>query len=297
MLSYNDKRVKILDAGDLRIFQAVAREGSISKAAITLNYVQSNVTTRIRQLEDQLQVPLFHRSNRGMLLTPAGENLLGYADRILQLLDEAEHAAQEGSPPAGNLRLGSIETAVSRFLTPLLAEYCSCYPKVRYSLVTGGTHELNQKVLKHELHGALVYGPVEHAELQYIKMYEDELVLIAEPGEHDISVLLNRPMLFFEAGCSHRAQAESFLKTQGIRALHIIDYGTLDTIIHGAATGLGVSLLPRSSVAQAAFRGEIVILPVPDPYSRLEVGFVYSRGEHISSALHALIEIMAEPEQ
>lgn len=54
-----------MDAGDLKIFQAVAREGSISKAALALNYVQSNVTTRIKQLETQLQVPLFHRSNRG----------------------------------------------------------------------------------------------------------------------------------------------------------------------------------------------------------------------------------------
>nr|WP_308423573.1 LysR family transcriptional regulator [Paenibacillus silvae] len=297
MLSYNDKQVKILDAGDLKIFQAVAREGSISKAAVALNYVQSNVTTRIRQLEAQLQVPLFHRSNRGMLLTPAGENLLGYADRILQLLDEAEEAAQQGGPPTGNLRLGSIETAVSRFLTPLLAEYCSCYPKVQYSLVTGGTHELNQKVMKHELHGALVYGPIDHSELQYIKMYDDELVLIARSDEQDMSILLHRPMLFFEIGCSHRDQAESFLRTQGIRTLNVIEYGTLDTIIHGVATGLGVSLLPRSSVAQAASRGEIVILPVPEPYSRLEVGFIYSRGEHISSALHALVEIMAEPEQ
>lgn len=57
-----------MDAGDLKIFQAVAREGSITKAATALNYVQSNVTTRIKQLEDQLQVPLFHRSNRGMPL-------------------------------------------------------------------------------------------------------------------------------------------------------------------------------------------------------------------------------------
>ena len=97
-----------MDAGDLKIFQAVAREGSISKAALALNYVQSNVTTRIKQLETQLQVPLFHRSNRGMSLTPAGENLLGYADRILELLYEAEQATQVGNPPAGMLRLGAI---------------------------------------------------------------------------------------------------------------------------------------------------------------------------------------------
>ncbi|MGQ8875423.1 LysR family transcriptional regulator [Paenibacillus sp. TSA_86.1] len=285
-----------MDAGDLKIFQAVAREGSISKAATALNYVQSNVTTRIKQLEARLQVPLFHRSNRGMLLTPAGENLLGYADRILELLSEAEQAAQDGSPPAGNLRIGSIETAASRFLTPLMAEYCASYPKVQYSLVTGGTHELNQKVIEHELHGALVYGPVDHAKLNYMKMYDDELVLIVKPGEHDMSVLFSRPMLFFEVGCTHRTQAEEFLKTQGVRSLNVMEYGTLGTIIDGVTAGLGVSLLPRSSVAQAAARGEVDIVSLPDPYSRLEVGFVYAHGEHISNALRALVEIMTVPE-
>jgi DNA-binding transcriptional LysR family regulator len=285
-----------MDAGDLKIFQAVAREGSISKAALSLNYVQSNVTTRIKQLETQLQVPLFHRSNRGMSLTPAGENLLGYADRILELLYEAEHATQVGNPPAGMLRLGAIETAASTFLTPLLAEYTSCYPEVQHSLVTGGTHELNQKVIQHELHGALIYGPIDHPELKYMKMYDEELVLIAEPGVHEMYTLLSKPMLFFEIGCTHRTQAESFLKDQGIHTLNIMEYGTLDTILNGVSAGLGVSLLPRSSVTKAESRGEIAVLSLPDPYCRLEVGFVYSRGEHISSALNALVEIITEPE-
>lgn len=285
-----------MDAGDLKIFQAVAREGSISKAALSLNYVQSNVTTRIKQLEKQLQVPLFHRSNRGMSLTPAGENLLGYADRILQLLHEAEQAAQEGNPPNGTLRLGAIETAASSFLTPLLAEYRSCYPEVQHSLVTGGTHELNQKVIQHELHGALIYGPIDHPELNYIKVYDEELVLIAEPGIHEMHALLSRPMLFFEIGCTHRAQAESFLKDQGIPTLNVMEYGTLDTILHGVSAGLGVSLLPRSSVTKAEARGEIAVMALPDPYCRLEVGFVYSRSEHISSALSVLVQIITEPE-
>ncbi|WP_340027468.1 LysR family transcriptional regulator [Paenibacillus sp. FSL H7-0940] len=284
-----------MDAGDLKIFQAVAREGSISKAALSLNYVQSNVTARIKQLETQLQVPLFHRSNRGMSLTPAGENLLGYADRILELLYEAEQATQVGNPPAGMLRLGAIETAASTFLTPLLAEYTSCYPEVQHSLVTGGTHELNQKVIQHELHGALIYGPIDHPELNYMKMYDEELVLIAEPGAHEMYTLLSRPMLFFEIGCTHRDQAESFLKDQGIHTLNIMEYGTLDTILNGVSAGLGVSLLPRSSVTKAELRGEIAVMSLPDPYCRLEVGFVYSRGEHISSALSALVEIITEP--
>ncbi|QLG36787.1 LysR family transcriptional regulator [Paenibacillus sp. E222] len=281
-----------MDAGDLKIFQAVAREGSISKAALALNYVQSNVTTRIKQLEDQLQVPLFHRSNRGMSLTPAGENLLGYADKILHLLYEAEQATQMGHPPAGMLRLGAIETAASSYLTPLLAEYRLCYPEVQHLLITGGTHELNQKVIQHELHGALIYGPIDHPELNYMKVYDEELVLIAEPGTHKMHDLLRKPMLFFEVGCTHREQAEAFLKDQGVHTLNVTEYGTLDTIMNGVSEGIGVSLLPRSSVTKAEGRGEVTVLSLPDPYRRLEVGFVHSRSEHLYGALGALVQMI-----
>ncbi|MFT3654464.1 HTH-type transcriptional regulator HdfR [Bacillus sp. B01(2024)] len=99
-----------MESGDLKIFQAVARKGSISKAAESLHYVQSNVTNRIQQLERQLQTQLFYRTNRGMTLTPAGESLLKDADRILQLLYEAQKNAQEAGHPNGPLRIGSLET-------------------------------------------------------------------------------------------------------------------------------------------------------------------------------------------
>ncbi|MFX3651454.1 MAG: LysR substrate-binding domain-containing protein [Paenibacillus sp.] len=75
-----------------------------------------------------------------------------------------------------------------------------------------------------------------------------------------------------------------------------MEYGTLDTILNGVSAGLGISLLPRSSVTKAVLRGEITVMSLPDPYCRLEVGFVYARGEHISSALSALVQIITEPE-
>jgi len=284
--------VIIVDAGDLKIFRTVAREGSISKAALALNYVQSNVTTRIRQLESQLQVPLFHRTNRGMVLTPAGDHLLEYADKILDLLHEAELSTQTGSKPAGKLRLGSIETAASSFLAPFLAKYHSCYPEVQTSLVTGGTHELNQRVMQHDLQGALVYGPVDHPELNYIKVFDEELVLIAEPGLHQMAEVLGKPMLFFEIGCTHRTQAEAFLHSRGVHTLNVMEFGTLNTILSGVSAGIGVSLLPRSSVVQAELRGEVSVIALPEPYCRLEVGLVHARSEHLSAALRGLLEMM-----
>lgn len=89
------------------------------------------------------------------------------------------------------------------------------------------------------------------------------------------------------------------MKDQGVDSLNVTEYGTLDTILNGVSAGLGVSLLPRSSVKKAEQRGEITILSLPDPYRRLEVGFVHSRSKHLSGALGALILMMTKqgPEQ
>lgn len=160
----------------------MAREGTITRAAQALNYVQSNVTSRIQFLEAELKVPLFHRSNRGMMLTPAGENLLEYANAILLLMDEAVQSTQYSEHPAGPLRIGSIETTAVIHLTSMIAGYHSRYPDVHLSLITGETHDLLHKVLDHKLDGAFVYGPIDQPDIGHIVAYEEELVLIAEPG-------------------------------------------------------------------------------------------------------------------
>lgn len=286
-----------MESGDLRIFQAVAREGSITKAAQKLNYVQSSVTIRIQYLEAQLRVPLFRRSNRGMTLTPAGENLLEYADKILSLLDEAVKTTQYNDHPAGPLRIGSIETTAAIHLTPLLAEYRLQYPDVKLSLTTGVTHELVQKVLNDELDGAFVYGPVDDPDLEHAAAFEEELVLISEPGTSDMHELLSKPMLFFDVGCTHRAKAESFLKGTGLTAYQIMEFGTLAVILDGVSSGLGVSMLPRSSIAKAEEAGKIASHRLPEEYRNLEVWFVHRHGSVYSSALLRFVQFIETKRQ
>ncbi|MDY7992758.1 LysR family transcriptional regulator [Paenibacillus polymyxa] len=281
-----------MESSDLKIFQAVAREGSITKAAQVLNYVQSNVTSRIQQLEAQLNVPLFRRSNRGMTLTPAGENLLKYADTILTLLDEAVKSTQYSDQPAGPLRLGSIETAAVTHLASLLTEYHSQYPDVHLSLMTGSTHDLVQKVLNYELDGAFVYGPVDDPHIEHVAAFEEELVLISEPGKKDMDELLAKPMLFFDVGCTHRTRAESFLSEAGVAAYQVMEFGTLEVILGGVASGLGVSMLPQSSIAKAEEAGSIASHRLPEKYRKLEVWFVHRRDSVYSSALSGLLRWM-----
>ncbi len=112
-----------MDAADLRIFEAVARLGGMTRAAAELHTVQSNVTARIRALEDGLGTPLFERSSRGVALTAAGRRLLPYAVRVRHLLEDARQAVEDEGTPAGPLTLGSLETTAALRLSPLLSTY------------------------------------------------------------------------------------------------------------------------------------------------------------------------------
>ena len=125
-----------MDLTDLNIFRAVVQAGGITRAAEKLNRVQSNVTTRVRQLEADLGVELFIREGKKLHLSAEGKLLLDYADRLLDLAQEAREALQDAKP-RGRLRLGSMESTASVRLPVPMNEYLSRYPEVSLELRTG----------------------------------------------------------------------------------------------------------------------------------------------------------------
>jgi len=111
------------------------------RAAAKLNRVQSNVTTRVRQLEQHVGARLFRREGRNIRLSAEGQKLLGYADRLLRLADEAVSEMRTGKP-SGAFRLGSLESTAGRRLPPLLSRYHAMFPEVVVELATGTTGAL-----------------------------------------------------------------------------------------------------------------------------------------------------------
>jgi len=120
----------IVDLQALRYFQAVAKAGSISKAAREMNYAQSNLTARIQQLESDLKTQLFYRHHRGTALTDKGKILLSYAEKIFQLLDEAQNVLSDDHTPRGPLAIGSMETTAAVRLPKWLSGFHRKYPEV-----------------------------------------------------------------------------------------------------------------------------------------------------------------------
>src|SRR3954447_17169698 len=137
-----------MDAGDLKVFAAVARLGGMNRAASELHTVQSNVTARIQALEADIGCVLLERHSRGVSLTPAGLRLLPYADEVARVLADARRAARDDGTPRGTLTIGSLETTAALRLTPVLTHFAAEYPEVDLVLRAGTTRELLADVLE-----------------------------------------------------------------------------------------------------------------------------------------------------
>ena len=286
-----------MDAGDLRIFAAIARLGGISRAASELHTVQSNVTARLRALEDELGSPLFQRHARGVSLTPAGHRLLPYALRIQALLNDARRAVCDNGTPAGSLVIGSLETTAALRLSPLLSRYAAAHPGVDLVLRTGTTCELIEQVQHHQLEGAFVCGPVEHPDLQVETVFREDLVLLTAPGVADLDALVRKGdcrAVVLRAGCSYRLRLEALLARRGIVAPRLLEFGTLDAIVACVAAGIGITLLPQALIETPSREGRVRLHPLPPQEARVETMFVKRHDAYASSALAAFLD-MAKP--
>jgi DNA-binding transcriptional LysR family regulator len=286
-----------MDASDLRIFESVARLGGMNRAASELNTVQSNVTARIRTLEQELGIALFRRTSRGTSLTPAGERLLPFAKKVERLLRDAALAARDEGEPRGPLVIGSLETTAALRLTPLLSRFTQSFPEVDLSLKTGTTCELVEEVLGGHVEGAFVCGPVDHAELEQESIYREELVLLTARRFGTLGAYLaaNDPrIVVLRAGCSYRLILEAWLARRGIVGARLLEFGTLEAIIGCVEAGLGMTLLPRSLI-EAIWRGrEIAVHSLSGKEAHVDTVFICRSGSRRSSALDAFLA-MARP--
>src|ERR1700684_3288422 len=119
-----------MEIRQLQIFRALAEELHFTRAAARVNCVQSNVTTQIRSLEEELGAPLFDRLAKRVILTDAGRRLLPYVDKVLSTLDQAHSAMTVDSVPAGPLSVGAPESVLTYRLPGILSEFRKLYPKV-----------------------------------------------------------------------------------------------------------------------------------------------------------------------
>jgi DNA-binding transcriptional LysR family regulator len=272
-----------MEVSSLRIFLSVAETGGISAAAQKLHYVQSNVTARIKKLEDELGAVLFVRQSRGMSLTAAGRILKDYAERISRLELQAADAVRGTIENGGSIRLGSMETTMAIRLPAILKQLHAEMPMAEIAVSTGRTEGLIRDVLEHRLDCAYVGGPVEHPELESRIAFEEELVLVTSKEAVQKNVLL-----VFRTGCVYRARAEQWLREEGRLPFTLMEYGTLEGILGCVDAGLGCTLMPRAVVERSAFRVDVEVTTIPERIAKIQTLLVRRRDTPQSGLMRKL---------
>lgn len=271
----------------LRFFVEAADAGSLSAAAEKLRYAQSNLSNRIKQLEDELGEPLFYRNKRGVTLTAKGQLFYDYATHIIKLANESIQAMQDVNHAQGRLAIGALEAVALKYLPDLFARYHADYPDVTLTLQTDMNDVFQGKVLKRELDGAFVAGPVTHPDLSAVAIATERLVLVGSADAKSNvpeTLLAASPLITFPKGSVFRRRFELLLSSLSVDYLHRLNtMNSLGANITNICAGLGLGYLPYSIVKPYIAKGLMREYPLDDPYSELAIVFIH-RKDHVMDA-------------
>ena len=282
-----------MELSDLLIFRAVVEAGGITRAAERLHRVQSSVTTRIRQLEEKLGAQLFIREGKRLHLSPAGQTLMGYAERLQALADEAREAVQDGRP-RGPFVLGAMESTSAVRLPAPLSEFVRLYPEVRLALQTGNPQQLAAAVLAGGVDAALVTGPIVEGPFEREPIYTEELVIVARAGHPALAPKNTEPpraIVAFEKGCPHRARLEAWYAGKNSMPVQTIEITSYHAMLGCVVVGMGISLVPRSVLATFPERARLSIHALPPGSDCAQTELVWRKGA-MSPKVQALIGVL-----
>jgi DNA-binding transcriptional LysR family regulator len=287
-----------MDLGQLEVFLTVTREGKFSRAAEKLHRTQSAVSQSIHKLEADLGEPLFDRSSRDGLLTDAGRVLQEYAERLLNLRDDATGALAE----LRELQRGKLAIAANEFtalyLLPVLAEFRRLHPMIKIMVQRSLGSHIPGDVLRHNSElGVLTYDP-EEPQLHSVVVYLDELIFVVPPthplaGEAQVSIrqLGAESFVAHIVSSPYREKVIQAFKRHKTPLHMDIELPTLQAIKRFVAMGNGVALLPEISVESELARGELVRIPVRELRLHRKLRLVYRKTAGISHAAGAFLKV------
>ena len=284
----------------LQVFHAAAKHLSFTKAAEALFMTQPAVTFQIKQLEEHFNTRLFERGHGRIALTPAGDIVLEYAERILGLSAELDTRLKEMTGQVGGPLLVGASLTVAEFLMPrVLGEFKSQYPKVQPRLVVANSETVENRVAEHTLDLGFVEAPSRLAALTSEVCAEDELQALCAPG-HPLARLKSAsakqlaPHAYIsrESGSGTREVTDQYFKKHGVKPEQldmIMELGSLEAIKGLVSTGMGFAVMSRATVAKEVALGHLVAVPLAPRLMR-PLSVVYPRERFRSRLVDTFIE-------
>jgi DNA-binding transcriptional LysR family regulator len=284
----------------LQVFHAVAKQLSFTKAAEVLFMTQPAVTFQIKQLEEHFNTRLFDRGHGRITLTPAGEVVLGYAERILGLASEMDVRLSELTGEIGGSLMVGASTTIAEFMLPgILGEFKSTFPNVRSRLIVGNSESIENRVLEHTIDIGFIESLSHEPNLECEVCCDDELVVICHPRfplarhkELTPQKLLEHPFISREPGSGTREFTENYLRSAGVALDQmnvVMELGSPIALNGVVQTGLGFAIASRVSVSKEQRLGDIVAIPLKPRLIRT-LSMVYPKEKFRSRLVASFVE-------
>ncbi|GAB3186766.1 LysR family transcriptional regulator [Hydrogenophaga aquatica] len=275
----------------LRIFLAVARQGSFARAAEELHLSPPTLSLQVKQLSETVGQPLFEQLGKKIYLTAAGQTLAEACQDIEARMERlSQDLAALSGVEKGSLKL-AILTTVKYTVPKLLGGFCAAHPGIDVAMLVGNREMLLQRLSSNQDDLYIMGQPPEQMDVVCEDFADNPLVLVAPPnhplvGKKRIAPqrLINEPFIMREPGSGTRLTAERFFNSHGVQLRNRLEVGSSEAIKQTVAGGLGLAVLSATTVVSELALGELVQLDVQGFPLIRRWHVVYPRGKRLSPA-------------
>ncbi len=290
-----------MDFDQLITFLEVAKQGSFSRAGEKVFRSQSAVSAQIRQLEQEYGDRLLDRSGKTVKLTPAGQVLYDYAERLKLLREESLIAvADHSSTPRGTLRVGANEATCLYVLPEVFAEYCRRYPPVQINIYRNFSYKVTEKLENGAIEVGFLTLPIQSPSLEIQTIFRDKLVLMVSPKNPlakqksaAVRDIVKHPLLLPKTGHTRRLLDKLFRPHRDELQVRM-ELPSIGMIKSFVAADLGVSIISASFARDEVATGRVKLVELEDVELFRELGLAYRRDRTLSCASTAFIEVLRQ---
>ncbi len=288
-----------MELRQLKTFQTVATLLSFNRAAEALNYAQSTISAQIKCLEEDLDVKLFDRFGKRVVLTEAGECLFQYARKLLDIEAETLSEVKGRVQSEGSLTIRAPQSVGNSYLPEVVAEYRRRYPGVSLTFETCAFHGL-----EHELQTGvtdlafLLAESINSPSLVAEPLSFPRLLMVSNVGHYlakkskvSIPELAGEPIFVPKADCGYRMMFEQMLTEARVKPRALLEFGSIEMLKACLTRSSGVAMIPEITVQAEIDRGELSILHWEDPHMETAVLMIWHKKKWLSPSLRAFMEI------
>ena len=255
-----------LEIRHLRLVEAVASEGNVTRAAGRLNLTQSALSHQLRDIEGRLGAPLFQRTARRMVLTTAGEKVYECARRVIEEIESVEDSVRGEAHCQGRLRVTTECYTCYHWLPRQLCEFRRRYPRVEVSISAKSTRHPSDAVADGEVDVAIISDPVRSKRVETTPLFSDELMLVTHPG-HALSAkpyvtaddLANEHLILYCNDVSDLTLYQEVLIPAGVEPKSLTAVELTEAILELVKAGLGVSAMARWAIRPQIESGQVQV--------------------------------------